>query len=255
MGKNKDTTLPETNKATPPKTIKRNEFGLLENVEYIFGEDNLVDWRAMVPKEFLVPNKQVFKGKEVPTSIEGLKDNQLLLLLGAIKYLGQLRGIKDVKYTITSPSENYVVAICSITFIPNYETEGREITFSAIGDAHPRNTNGFGQNYLGPIAENRAFVRCVRNFLKINIVSQEEIGGPQIPDNTPTDGISAVILKQTMEQHNIPFEKVKARLIEEKVSGAENFNSVDDIPVFLQFKLVARIKEKAKEKAKENEKK
>ena len=53
-------------------------------------------------------------------------------------------------------------------------------TFSAIGDASPNNTESFARFYLGPIAENRAFVRCVRNFLKINVVAQEELGSTKM---------------------------------------------------------------------------
>ena len=75
----------------------------------------------------------------------------------------------NVRYEVTSPSPAYVVATCSIDWIPNYETEDRAVTFSAIGDASPHNTQSFAKFFLGPIAENRAFVRCVRNFLKINI--------------------------------------------------------------------------------------
>jgi hypothetical protein len=37
------------------------------------------------------------------------------------------------------------------------------------------NTNDFCAKFLETIATNRAFVRCVRNFLGINIVGDEEI--------------------------------------------------------------------------------
>ena len=67
--------------------------------------------------------------------------------------------------------------------VSNYETGGQPVSFSAIGDASLSNTFDFAQNYLAAIAENRAFVRCVRNFLKINIVAKDEIG----PSNSAID--------------------------------------------------------------------
>ncbi len=37
---------------------KRNEFGLLEGVEYKFNEDGSVNWRAMIKPEHLYPNRE-----------------------------------------------------------------------------------------------------------------------------------------------------------------------------------------------------
>ena len=162
------------------KKIDRNKDGLIKGVDYVFTEDGLIDWRKMVKPEHLVPNKD----RTSETDVTKLKDYQLIILLGGIKELAQIRGFTDVKYEVTAPHHEYVVATCTITWIPNYETEDREVTFSAIGDATPRNTNSFASNFLGPIAENRAFVRCVRNFLKINIVGKEELGGADAPSTT-----------------------------------------------------------------------
>ena len=148
------------------KKIERSADGLLKNVDYIFTEDGLIDWRKMVKEEHLVPNKD----RTSETDVTKLKDYQLIILLGGIKELAQIRGFTNVSYTVTSPSPDYVVATCHISWIPNFETEDREVTFSAIGDASPNNTKSFAKFFLGPIAENRAFVRCVRNFLKINML-------------------------------------------------------------------------------------
>jgi hypothetical protein len=149
------------------------------------------------------------------------------------------------------PTNDYVVAVCTIDWIPNYENQGcngiSPVTFSAIGDAHERNTSGFGKNYLGPIAENRAFVRAVRNFLKINIVSQEEIGGPN--QNEGGDDLALTKLRETMTEFGVTFDLVKKKLIEQKVEGAENFTSIEDVPRFKQFELIERIRTKAAEKA------
>lgn len=232
----------------PPKIIKRNEFGLIEGEKYVFNEDGTINWRKMISPEFLVPNKQIFKrnGKPVPSSIEGLEDNELLILLGGIKKLAQLRGYCGVNYSVTVPSEDYVVATCTISWLPNYENVGcdKAVIFSAIGDAHQRNTNDLGAKYLGPIAENRAFVRAVRNFLKINIVSQEEIGGQA----EGGDDLALSKLKETMKEFSVTFDLIKSKLVEEKFPNAESFNSEADIPRYKQFELIERMRKKAAEK-------
>ena len=169
---------------TKVRAVKRDTHGLIvdSNVNYIFNEDGFVDWRKMVKTEYLVPNKD----RTSETDVTKLSDYDLLILLGGIKELAQIRGYTDVTYNVVSPHPEYVVATCSIKWIPNFETEGREVTFSAIGDAAPHNTHNFAKHFLGPIAENRAFVRCVRNFLNVHIVGDDEIdksnGTPQHPE-------------------------------------------------------------------------
>jgi hypothetical protein len=232
-------------KAETRVATKRDESGLIiqPKVDYLFNEDGTVDWRKMVKQEFLVPNKQR-AGDE--TDVSKLEDNQLIILLGGIKELAQIRGYTNVRYDVTSPSSDYVVATCSIDWIPNYETEGRAVTFSAIGDASPNNTQSFAKFFLGPIAENRAFVRCVRNFLKINIVAQEELGNSKIFEE-PVDAGQAdpqQLLERVMKDKSVSFEQVKTRLTQEKYDGAEDFETVADIPKPKLFELIQRIKNK-----------
>jgi hypothetical protein len=234
----------------PPNLFARNEFGLIcdGTTTYVYNPDGTINWRKMIKPEFLVPNKQVFerKGTTVPTTVEGLSDSEILILLGGIKELAATRGYSTVDYEVTSPAPEYVVAVCSIDWIPNYETQNRSICFSGIGDASPRNTTGFGQIFLGPIAENRAFCRAVRNFLKINIVSQEEVGGAGEP---PAEDTATTLLREIMQKFGITFEKLKGKLIDEGIENAANFTGVDDIPRFKQFELIERIKNKAAEQA------
>lgn len=233
----------------PPKLFERNEYGLIcgEQIKYVYNEDGTIDWRKMIKPEFLVPHKQLFEklGKPVPATIEGLTDKELLILLGGIKELASTRGFSRCSYTVNAPTNEYVTVVCEIEWIPNYETNGRVITSSGVGDASPANTTSFGKLYLAPFAENRAFVRCVRNFLRINIVSQEEIA-EMVAE--ATEDMATGLLKETMGKYNITFEKIKARLVEEKVEGADAYQNVTDIPRYKQFELIERIKRKAAEK-------
>jgi len=168
------------NKIYGPDLWKRNEHGLLESVEYTFNEDGSVNWRAMISPEHLYPNKDHFEMRKMPLpeSIEGLEDNQLLIKLGGIKELAKLRGIKSVGYNVEESSDERSVVRCIVEFIANYEnpdSEGLGLSFSSIANATVHNTNGFAAKFLECIAENRAFVRTVRNFLGIHIVGADEI--------------------------------------------------------------------------------
>lgn len=234
------------NSCIPDKVYSRNEFGLIRNdeIKYVYEEDGTINWRKMVGPEFLVPHKQLFErtGKPIPTSIEGLADKELLILLSGIKKLATIRGLTKISYNVCSPTPEYVVAVCTIEWLPNYETENRIITSSGIGDASPINTTSFGKLYLAPIAENRAFVRCVRQFLRINVVSQEEIADMAVE---AAEDAATTLLKETAIKYSISFETIKAKLIEENIDGAIGFNGFGDIPRFKQFELVERIKRKA----------
>lgn len=167
------------NKIYGPDLWKRNQHGLLESVEYTFNEDGSVNWRAMISPEHLYPNKDHFEMRKMPLpeSIEGLEDNQLLIKLGGIKELAKLRGIKSVEYAVEESSDERSVVRCTIDFISNYENPDSEfgLSFSSIANATVHNTNGFAAKFLECIAENRAFVRTVRNFLGIHIVGADEI--------------------------------------------------------------------------------
>lgn len=231
--------------STPTQVIKRNAYGLLDNVKYVFNERGFIEWRKMVKDEFLVANKQNFERRKatIPENVQEIEDKDLLILLGGIKELAQIRGLKSVSYDIKSPSPDYVVAACSITWIPNYETEGQEITFSAIGDASPNNTTNFARCYLGPIAENRSFVRCVRNFLKINVVSQEEIGGVKIAEEiaVSNDFNPKALLAQIMKDKGVSFETIKGKLLKENYDKADSFAALKDIPNVKIFELIERL--------------
>lgn len=244
-------------KNTPPKTIKRNEHGLLEGIKYSYQDDGLIDWRKMVKNEHIVPNRD----NTSETDVTKLKDKDLIILLAGLKDVAQMRGIKSVKYDIVTASPEYVCMKCGITWSGNYETEGEDVYFEGTADAGLNNTEGFGQIYLAAIAENRAFCRAVRNFLKINIVAKEEIApnkGKQA-STTKVTTPSAIFSSQSsvsmspdsflltiLKENNITFEQVRNKLIEENNTDAKKWSSVKDIPRLTAFEIIDRIQKKAK---------
>jgi hypothetical protein len=234
----------KTTMQTPPNIITRNQYGLLENanINYVYNDDGTINWRKMVKTEYLVPNRQ----KTQETDVSKLEDKDLLILLGGIKELAQIRGYTSVEYKVVTASENYFATSCRITWIPNYETGGREIVFEALADATSSNTKSFARFFLAAIAENRAFVRCVRNFLKINIVSQEELGDAKLLDDgsgqidNPTS--PHALLEKVMKDKGITIDQLKKKLIKEKFDNAETIATLLDIPKSKIFELIERIK-------------
>jgi hypothetical protein len=231
------------NKLYGPDIWKRNEHGLLESVDYIFNEDGSVNWRAMINPEHLYPNKDWFEMRKmpVPESIEGLDDSQLLIKLSGIKELAKLRGIYSVTYDLEESSDERAVVRCVINFMPNYENgldTHHSLYYSSLANATIHNTNGFAAKFLECIAENRAFVRTVRNFLGIHIVGADEIDSSKnkspivvAPSSSGAKDISPQgILK---EKAGLTFSDFKANLRElyknkEYVNDPEIIKSWED---------------------------
>jgi hypothetical protein len=234
--------------------FKRDVNGLLECIDYTFNEDNTINWRAMISKEYLVPNRDSFKNqkdinlKEI--DISTLADNQLLILLAGIKELAQIRGYKNVSYDVIQAQPDYVAVKCTIEWTPNYETGMQQVSFSALADAHLDNTKDFAKNFLMAIAENRAFIRAVRSFLKINIVGNDEMGktthvdSEVEPNTTITQPVA--LLEKTMEEYQITFEQIKERAIQKNMEGSSEWASIKDISPLSMFTIISGIKNKNK---------
>jgi hypothetical protein len=229
----------------PPATIKRNQYGLLEdkNVNYVFSDDGSVNWRKMIKPEFLVANRD----RTDETDISKLEDHELIILLGGLKDLANIRGYHSVTYTVTHASPEYVCASCSIVWTGNYETEkGESVLFQSLADAGLNNTEGFGQMYLAAIAENRAFCRAVRNFLRINIVAKEEIKNVKTSKPNPTKNSASphIFLTNLMKEKKVNFASIKDKMVKEAVDGADGWGSVKDIPRIKMFEIIERMQKK-----------
>ena len=101
---------------------------------------------------------------------------------------------------------NHVAVSCNITYLPNYETNFKEVTFSDVANATIENTSSFAKKFLETIACNRAFVRCVRNFLNVHIVGDDEIDKSDLkmPTSSQTQDLTNQFLKKELEvKHQI----------------------------------------------------
>ncbi len=228
----------------PPLQFTRNQFGLLTHINYTFSEDGLINWRKLIKPEFLVPNKE----KTQETDVTKLNDNQLLILLGGLKELAFIRGYTSINSKVCFASLEAVTVETQIEWTPNFEVLNEWVSSCGIATATLNNTESFARNYLSEIAENRSFCRCVRNFLRINICSKEEVGPNKYevstsPDQEKEERLSRIAtLKSLMEEKNISMEKIKARGISNKIEGAENWVQVEDIPLPVIFEFIGRLK-------------
>jgi hypothetical protein len=234
--------------------FSRDHNGFLNGVNYIFNEDNTINWRAMIKPEHLVPNRDSFKDANInikEIDVTTLPDNKLLILLAGIKELAQIRGFKSVSYDVIESRPDYVSVKCTVEFLPNYETGNKTVSFSSLADAHWDNTHNFAKNFLMAIAENRAFVRCVRSFLKIHIVGSDEIGGKNstataTEQDPSSNSAPAALLEKTMQDYGISFSQIRDGAIKKNIEGAESWSSCEDIPPLSIFTIVSGIKNKNK---------
>lgn len=258
----------------PYEKFKRNEYGLLEGVEYKFTPDGYIDWMAMIDRKTgLVPNRDRFKGK-TPSEINALdpsqlNDSEVLILLGTLKKLGKIRGYNYVEFKPIRTDQHYVSMICEIEFIGNYETDRKPIKFQSTANASLDNVKGDFTKYLETLAENRSFARCIRNFLGINIVSKEEMVSTENENFEPRSPVVTVapvitgadplaVLKSKVGELNWSFDDFKNAIINANnkarednankpgpkrkiIDGVEDWNSYSDIPKDIIFSLTDRI--------------
>ncbi len=214
--------------------MKRLENGLIENLNYVRDEETgRINWLKMIPEKYLYINqdkmdkikKRLNKSKEEIT-IADVEDTEKVITLQGIRYALDLRGYKKVSIKVDKASQDYAAATSEITFIPN-EEEAFEQVFTACACAWASNTKSFYQNYLIEAASNRALCRAVRNFLKINIISNDELGGEEVVEESPPSSIQPIdMLSKLLIQKNITFNQLKEEYKDESAAWKE----LKDIP-------------------------
>lgn len=157
--------------------MTRNEFGLIDGLKYPKDKLGYVLWRDLISPEYLYPNKEYFERRNlsVPESAEGLPDNQCLVKIGGLIELMRIRGYTSLDQQIVNVDHGYVTAKCTITWLPNIETDNKPVTFSWVANSNVGNCGDFMVHYQETQAQNRALSLCIRKFLNVNIVSDEEI--------------------------------------------------------------------------------
>jgi hypothetical protein len=231
------------------KKVSRDSGGLLNAADYKFNEGGFVDWRAMVKAEYLYPNKDKFDADVDLKLIDitQVDDNKLNISLGGLVDLAQLRGFSRIDFEPIAASQSYCAVKCTITWIGNYETNMEPVVTSALAETHENNTENFAIDYLLSIGENRALARAIRRFLKINIVSKEELGskkgsGAETASAPASKFDASSKLAQLMAAKGITFEQVKKKLVDEGYPDAESLTEIKQISGTKIFELINRLK-------------
>lgn len=213
---------------------KRDHLGLCEGVKYVFKDDGLVDWRAMVNKEHIYPNEKYFtdKKKPVPTSIEGLEDRECLIALAGLKELLSLRGYSNVDFQVLGDRDGTVTTKCTIVFTPNFETDGLPVSRSDIATAGAFNVSPQYSAYSHTISANRSMARAIRSFLNIHVVSSEEVGDDS-SNSSPSkkeEGITPFsFLMNSINEKGLSIEDVKKICSENGLnSDWESYDAIKD---------------------------
>lgn len=132
-----------------------------------------INWRSKVSDKHLYTKDESLKDKDV----KDIEDAKLIIKLGGINELANLRGFDSVEYDIVKAELDHVVMQCRIKWIEK-EVDGIKLpaqTYCSTAGASRENSDPFWHDLLETCAENRAFTRAVRKYLGVNIVGEEEI--------------------------------------------------------------------------------
>lgn len=234
----------------PPISL-RNDYGLYEHIDYKFTKFGFVDWKAMISPEHIVLNRENFLRKDSPIDISSLSEEELnilkekadekdkLIKLSGYRELAQIRGYSSISTECKFvPEIKAIQATCFIDWVPNYEQNYKEVRTCGVADASYDNTSFDMSKYLSCIAENRAFVRAVRNFLQINIAGQDELKSETVEDfaaknqaSLTLSGPQGALDKKLKDKKRGFNELVQFALSKypDKVMGADLWNSVRDM--------------------------
>lgn len=229
--------------------MKRIENGLIEGLEYQYDEvSGRINWFKMIPEEYLYLNQDKKASLEKrlgkpfsEISISEVRDTDLVITLQGIRWLLDVRGYEDLNIKLDVANENYAAATCHIRFLPNKE-EVVSQTYTSCACAHFGNTKSFYKNYLVEAASNRAMCRAVRGFLKINVVSKEELSDNPLEtqeDNKKVSFDPKNILSDIMKSKNLSL----AQLNTEFNTSEAKWSSVNDIPKLVVFKIIGKFKQ------------
>lgn len=237
--------MSDTTELSVPPSFERLSNGLVKGVTYQRRSDGRIDWVKHIKPEHIVFNSKldtqlvkayggdsrslnygdlIAAGKEVDPR------HVLVLLMGFIElaaFRGHTGARPRIAHVCSYPVEAAICSCeCTIDWIAN-EEEPDGFASYGTADATMDNTGGWG--YLSAMAGNRAFVRAVRQGLRIPILGFDEIAKKDTtipesaaPSATTTFSSTPVGLLQkaaadnkteTGDSNPLDFEKVKAAAI------------------------------------------
>lgn len=169
-----------------------------ENYPVIRDKFGAIDWAKMIPEEFLYVAEDAAKrdGIDLNDTKTKLDPKYVRVKLGGFRFLARYIGYSSVEYkTIVSEYERSVIS-CAIEFNPTEDFPNGCLVTATAG-ANPQNTTKAFLPHLDVIASNRAFSKCVRSHLGIEIISDAEEGKvketsePAVPKEVNNEQLSS----------------------------------------------------------------
>ncbi len=260
-----DTATLDTPATTRP-SFKRDEDGLIPGFPYRYTADGRVDWLAIALADrrylFVIRSKEdaVVKAQGKPIGecdLSLVNEKWLRIRQAGFNYLLNARGYRSIQYHSLVANDGKAAVVCEMELIGNYETDGYPVICSALASASTRSMDTQMLPYLEAFAENRAFARCVKRALQINVLSEDEIDTEALKGTQDDDKAaevaaskpSAEVYRQledlcTKRKHPITFEALKARAIKhnaELTPETENERIKSDPALWAGFESVQPI--------------
>lgn len=246
-------------------TYARTPDGLIEGFEYRRTEDGRIDWKAHLSARWLrvKDDKKAELERKVGRPLKDIDlstvdDWYLFVKLGGYNEVARLRGFDSLTHSVDYVDAQKAVVTCTMHFVPNVE-EPNGLTCAGVASGSIYNIKPDFAPFMETIAENRAFARCVRRALNINIVSEEELGKgvamtqgaaesrPEEPQETASLKPYAVLEKRCREL-KITFIALQtsAKTIKDKLtSDPASWTDFRDIEKADVWTLLGKINDKA----------
>ncbi len=213
-----------------PTVYQRDSRGLVSGYEYVYEDNGLINWKAMIPSKYLgikkdkiddVVRKYCKDGVTLDSlDLSKVEDYFLYIKKGGMTFLARLRGYSSLIQTVPYVSDTKAVAVCTMTFVPNFETDMQPLVCSDMANGSLYNVPSGFESYIETFAANRSFSRCVRLALGINVVTEEELGAngrkqelPSAPSKNPVNDSDIPTPATSFEAWALVESKCKDRKI------------------------------------------
>jgi len=218
-------------------------------------EIGLIDWKSLIPKKFIDlstewcaangVDKTTLSRDDIEEKLETVPDEAKVILLPGFKAIAKLRGLKAIHSDVKHVEHNYVTVVCLLEFT---DMDGEVSHSTGIANATNENTSYPFNMYLEAMAENRAFIRAVRNALNINIVGYEELKGNSPQISSELDEFESALspqatLRKIIENKGKTFGDLKATLKKNGYDG--EYESFEDVPPEICLEIIAKIQKRA----------
>lgn len=191
-----------------------------------------VDWKALIPPQFIYirnSNKEDIVSDE---EMESVDDQQKLVKLEGYRFLAEVRGFTKNKSKVLRLDDETCTIQNTIKW-GGYSYGGlvfNKVETSATVSVCKRELGEMFKDHLVSIAENRAFCRNVRAFLRIPILSEDEVVVNAVEQAKPQNESSENVadpkkkMRLLMKEKGLEnFADFKAKMVELEISGADEW--------------------------------